>query len=266
MRGAAALVRAQWLTHTSYRVGVILSFVALAATIVPVYFIADALQPVVGTSIQGEGEQYFGFLVIGLASLYLVGAALTSLPEAVGGGIHSGTLEALFCTPASVPTILCGLVGFPLMWAGIRAAILVVMLAALGGSVVWTGLPLALVATVLTVLAYGGVGLMAAALVLAFRTAGPLLQGVLAASSLLGGVYYSTTVIPEPFDLLALFVPLTYGLRLVRRTLLEGAPVGSLVADGLALGALTAGLLALGALVFWMALSHSRRSGSLGQY
>lgn len=266
MRAAAALVRAQWLTHTSYRVGVILSFVALAATIAPVYFVADALQPVVGNSIQSEGEQYFGFLVIGLASLYLVGAALTSLPDAVGGGIQSGTLEALFCTPASVPSILCGLVGFPLLWAGIRASILVVMLAFLGGSVVWGGLPLAIVAAVLTVLAYAGVGLMAAALVLAFRTAGPLVQGVLAVSSLLGGVYYSTTVIPEPFDLLALLVPLTYGLRLVRRTLLEGAPLASLTGDGLALMGLTAGLLTLGGLAFWTALRHSRRSGSLGQY
>lgn len=266
MRAAAALVRAQWLTHTSYRVGVILSFVALAATIAPVYFIADALQPVVGNSIQAEGEQYFGFLVIGLASLYLVGAALTALPDAVGGGIHSGTLEALFCTPASVPSILCGLVGFPLLWAGIRAAVLVVMLALLGGGVVWTGVPVALAATLLTVLAYGGVGLMAAALVLAFRTAGPLVQGVLAGSSLLGGVYYSTTVIPAPFDVVALFVPLTYGLRLVRRGLLEGAPLATLGGDALALGLLTAGLLALGALAFWTALNHSRRSGSLGQY
>jgi len=266
VRAAAALVRAQWLTHTSYRVGVILSFLALLATIVPVYFVADALQPVVGDSIRSEGEQYFGFLVIGLASLYLVGAALTSLPDAVGGGIHSGTLEALFCTPAPVSSILCGLVGYPLLWAGIRAGILVVMLAVLGGTVVWVGLPLALLAAFVTVLAYFGVGLMAAALVLAFRTAGPLVQGVIAASSLLGGVYYSTTVIPEPFDVLALFVPLTYGLRLVRRTLLEGAPVASLAGDGLALGALTAGLFALGALAFWAALRHSRRSGSLGQY
>jgi len=266
MRSTIALVRAQWLTHASYRVGVILSFVALAATIAPVYFVADALQPVVGASIRTEGEHYFAFLVIGLASLYLVGAALTSLPDAVGGGIQSGTLEALFCTPASVPSILCGLVGFPLLWAGMRAAILVVMLAALGGSVAWTGVPLALVATLLTVAAYFGVGLMAAALVLAFRTAGPLVQGVVAASSLLGGVYYSTTVIPPPFDALAPFVPLTYGLRLVRRALLEGTPLVGLVGDGLALGALTAALLGLGAMAFWVALRHSRRSGSLGQY
>jgi hypothetical protein len=85
LRAVGALVRAQWLTHSSYRLGVVLSFVALAATIVPVYFVADALQPVVGDSIRTEGEHYFGFLIIGLASLYLVGAALTSLPDAVGG-------------------------------------------------------------------------------------------------------------------------------------------------------------------------------------
>jgi ABC-2 type transport system permease protein len=156
--------------------------------------------------------------------------------------------------------------GFPLLWAGVRGAILLVALALLEGPVHWAGFPLALVATLVTVLAYAGVGLMAAALILAFRTAGPLVQAVMAVSSLLGGVYYSTTVIPEPFDVLPLFIPLTYGLRLVRRTLLEGTPLSGLVGDSLALGILTLGLLALGSMAFWAALRHSRRNGSLGQY
>ena len=124
MRVALALVRANWLTQASYRFGLILSFLALAATVVPVYFIADALQPVVAASISNEGERYFGFLVIGLASLYLVGAGVTALPQAIASGIHSGTLEAMFSTRASVPSVIVGLAGFPILWAGLRATIL----------------------------------------------------------------------------------------------------------------------------------------------
>ena len=43
--------------------------------------------------------------------------------------------------------------------------------------------------------------------------------------SLLGGVYYSTSVIPEVVRPLASVVPLTYGLRALRRTLLSGEPL-----------------------------------------
>src|SRR5690606_41070222 len=86
MRVALALVRASWLTQASYRVGVVLSFLALVATVVPVYFVADALQPVVASSIRDEGERYFGFLVVGLASLYLVGASVSALPQSISSG------------------------------------------------------------------------------------------------------------------------------------------------------------------------------------
>lgn len=261
-----ALVRAHWLIHTSYRMGVILSFIALAGTIVPVYFVADALQPVVGESIREEGGHYFAFLVMGIASIHIIGAALTALPGAVSGGIQSGTLEALFCTPASITSILCGLVGYQLLWAGVRAFLLLLAIVPLGGEIFWRGFPPALGAAFLTTCAYFAVGLMAAALVLVFRTAGPLVHGVIAASSLLGGVYYSTTVIPAPFEWVAMAIPLTYGLRVARRSLLEAAPLESLRVDGLALFGLTTLLMIIGIAAFSLALDRSRRMGSLGQY
>lgn len=266
MRVALALVRASWLTQASYRVGVVLSFLALVATVVPVYFVADALQPVVASSIRDEGERYFGFLVVGLASLYLVGASVSALPQSISSGIHSGTLEALFSTRASVTSVMAGLAGFPLLWAGLRAGLLFACILPAGIEVHWARLPTAAVAVLLTVAAYIGVGLFAAALILVFRTAGPLIQGVLAASSLLGGVYYSTSVIPEPFGAFAHVVPLTYGLRIVRQGLFEGAPLAAAGPDGVKLAILAGVMLLGGVWCFRLALLHSKRAGSLGQY
>ena len=266
MREVAALVRAQWLTFSSYRLGVVLSLLALAATIVPVYFVAGALQPVVADSIQNEGRHYFGFLILGIATMYLVTPALVALPKAVTNGINSGTLEALFCTPTSVPRILGGLIGFEFCWAALRATIALALIQIVGVDIAWSHLPVAAVAVFLTVVAYLSVGLVAAALILMFRTAGPLVQGTLAVSSLLGGVYYSTTVIPEPFQFLAKVVPLTYGLRLSRRSLLDAAPLNSLTSDALFLMLLAGAMLVAGVMTFAIALRHARRFGTLGQY
>ena len=51
MRKILALVRVYWLTHTSYRMNVVFSVLGLGALFVPVYLVANALQPVVEPSI-----------------------------------------------------------------------------------------------------------------------------------------------------------------------------------------------------------------------
>ena len=65
MRSALALVRANFLTAASYRVAWIMSLAGLAFQIVPTYYISKVLDPVLGSSIKGEGSDYFGFLVMG---------------------------------------------------------------------------------------------------------------------------------------------------------------------------------------------------------
>ena len=46
MREALALIRASWNTALSYRLSMLLSLVSLLVTVVPLYFVANALQPV----------------------------------------------------------------------------------------------------------------------------------------------------------------------------------------------------------------------------
>jgi len=266
MREALALLRVGWLSAASYRLNLVFSIIGLGLTLVPIYFVAQALQPVAAASIRTEGGEYFGFLAVGLAVLFLVSSALMALPNAIGGGIASGTLEALLATPASLPAVLLGLVSFDLVWAAVRAGCMLLAALILGVRFTPLGLPLALAALVLTLAAYFGVSLVLTGMVLVFRTIGPLASGLIAASALLGGVYYSTSVIPSWIQSLSVAVPLTYGLRVMRQALLAGAGVETVGADLVALLAVSAGLLLAGALVFMAALRHSREQGSLGQY
>lgn len=266
MREAVALLRAGWLSAASYRLNLMFSLLGLGVSLVPVYFIAQALQPLTARSISGEGGHYFGFLAVGLAVFFLISSSLMSLPNAIGGGIASGTLEALLATPAPLPVILLGLVSFDMMWALIRAVCLLGAATLLGVRFELSGLPVALLALLLTIAAYFGLGLGLAAMILVFRTIGPMGSGLLAASGLLGGAYYSTTVIPSWIQQLSVLVPLTYGLRVMRKAMLAGTPAGALVADLTALGLSAAILLLIGGVCFGAALRHARGQGSLGQY
>src|SRR4051812_31079814 len=159
-RAAFALTRASWRTAKSYRVSFVLSFASLLVTIVPVYFVANALQPFMASVIAGEGREYFGFVLLGTAILTLVSPALSSFSSAVSGGLSSGFFEALLATPTSLPALLAGQTGYAFAWALARVVLLVAAGTALGIDVHWLRLPEALLITAIVVAAYGGIGLV----------------------------------------------------------------------------------------------------------
>jgi ABC-2 type transport system permease protein len=131
---------------------------------------------------------------------------------------------------------------------------------------VWSSaLPAALLLA-LIVLSYLPFGILAASLVLAFRTTGPFPTAILTVSALFGGVYYPTQVIPSWLEQVSIVVPLKYGLRALRRCLLDGA---SLTASAFDISILSVGtiiMMAISLVVFTWALRYAKRTGTLAQY
>jgi len=261
-----ALSRAAWLSATSYRVRILVSIVGIVLSIIPIFFVTDALQDVVSDSINTESSQYFAFAVVGMLALNFVGTAVTILPQQISSGITTGTLEALLSTRSRLPVLLAGLAAFPLIWTGLRSLVLLVAAWLMGAEVVWSQLFPSLLVVLLIVLAHLPFGLMGAALILAFRTAGPLAQGVLFLSAGLGGVYYSTTVIPSWLQTLSAFTPLAYGLRALRRMILRGEPISAVGADIGVLCLFAIVLTAASSAGFVVAFRYARRAGTLTQY
>lgn len=266
LRKVAALTRAAALTALSYRLALVLSLGGILFSLVPLFFVAEALQPTVAASIEDEGAHYFSFLVVGLAITAYIGFAMRSIPSAVSSGIGSGTLEALFTTPTRIPVLLAGMAGYDFIRTTVQALIMLAAVLVAGGTITWSGIPLSLLIVFLLLTAHASVGLVAAALHLAFRTSGPLVGATLALSTLLGGVYYSTSVIPDVIQPLAYLVPLTYGLRALRQSLLQGAELATVAADVVILAGFTIVLLTMGILAFRMGLRYARRAGTLAQY
>ena len=266
MREIIAFIRRDALVAASYRVGVMMSLVSLVALTVPVYFIAEAIQPLVGDAIASEGGQYFAFVIAGLATFQIVNAAVAAIPTALATGLRTGTFEALLTTPARLPALLAGMLGYPLLWSMARAIVLLTVAAALGAPFAPAGVALAPLIWLAIALAYVPFGLLASAFLVLTRTAGPIPAGVLTVSMFLGGVYYPTNVIPSWLQSVCDVVPLTYGLRALRRTMAGEALSIEVGADLAILGVLACVLLLGSMLVLEAALRHARRSGNLAQY
>ncbi len=262
-RALKALLRSDWLTASSYRIQLLISLLSLSLTVVPVYFVARALESTMARSIQGESQGYFGFVLFGTVVIALVSVTVSVLPAAIQSGVGSGTFEGLLLTRTKWPSLVVGLTAYQVLYGTARAVLVIVAGWALGASMTFSATPLAAVVLVLLVVVHWGIGLIGGALILYFRTSGPLSQIVVVATTLLGGTYYSTTSIPPEFRPLSLLVPASYGLRAMRRLLLDKASFADVAGDVMVLSAMTLAVLAIGGVMFSKALNHARRHGTL---
>lgn len=266
LRAIAALVRAAWLTAASYKLGFLFSLGSLVVTAVPMWLGANALQGTMAHVIEGEARSYAGFLFVGIAATLWIALACTQLAEELEGAVQSGRFEALTATRAPLPAILAGLSGYRVLFTAARSFVLLGSSALLGVAFSLRGLPLGLLTLVLLTLAYLPVGVLAAASMLAFRQHGVLPAATLAASSVLGGIYVPASALPDWLRWASAALPATYGVRALRRTLLEGAGLAQVGGDlaVLLLFIVLAGIPAV--VLFAMALRRSRRTGTLAQY
>lgn len=266
LRAVGALTWASWRASLTYRLKTVLSLGSLLASIVPIYFVANALQSTMSDAIQAEGGQYFGFLVVGMMTFSFMGTAVNRLPSVVSSGIGNGTLEALFSTPPSFPVLLSGMAGYGFVWTAAKSVLFLVAAWLLGANLSLVHAPEAAGILALIVLAHLPFGILGAAAVMAFRTSGPLATGVMAVSGLLGGVYYPTRVVPSWIEPVSQLLPVTYGLRALRKVLLEQQPLPSVAGDVAVLASFAVVLLAVSLLAFRYAFRYARRTGTLAQY
>jgi ABC-2 type transport system permease protein len=266
MHKVVALLRASTLHAFSYRLALVFSLLGLLAITIPLYLVADALHPYMEGVIQGEASNYFAFVLIGIFLFNLITPMAGQLGGVIGSSISTGTLEALLSTATRLPTLFAGLLSYNLCWQVARGGVLLLFGAMLGAELMWSQLLFGSLIIVLTLLSYLAVGIVAGAMVLVFRTAGPLSMIVLTLSGLLGGVYYPTHVIPSWIETISLFIPLTYGLRSLRRMVLNGAPFQAVLPDVATLAIFSLILLLVSSGIFAMAYRYARRTGTLTHY
>jgi ABC-2 type transport system permease protein len=266
MRKIFAMMRASWQAASSYKLNMVWSLLALVISVIPLYYVTRAFQPFMASRIQGEGGQFFAFVLVGQIAFWSLSSAMTTLPGTISASIGSGTLELLLSTPTRLPTLFAGMVSYTFTLTAVRCLLLLTTGWVLGATIAWDKLAIAAVILGLIVVTYLCIGVIVAAMVLAFRFTGPVVQAVLVSSALLGGVYYPTRVIPSWIREISDFIPLTYGLRALRGTLLEEASLSAVAGDVGMLLLFCVTLLAASSLAILLALDYSKRAGTLSQY
>ncbi len=267
MAVASAFLKRDLSQALSYRLSFLMQFGGIFLSVAIFYFLSRLFSTAVAPQLEAYGGDYFSFVLIGLAFTGFLGLSLSSFASSIREGQVMGTLEIMLLSPTRLSAILLSSSLWAYLLTTLRVVIyLLVGALVFGASLGQANVGSALLVMLLSIASFSGIGILSAAIVLLVKKGDPISWVLGSASSLLAGVYYPVSVLPEWLEPLSRILPLTYALDAMRLAMLQGYSIYELRFDILVLLGFTVVLTPLAFLVFRKALKRAKIEGSLIQY
>jgi ABC-2 type transport system permease protein len=261
-----AFLRRDYRIYLSYRASFVLQAFGIVFPLALFFYLGRVVDQTRFGSQQNLSGGYFGYVVVGLALLTIVQASLSSFSRKLREEQMSGTFEALMATPRSPSLIVLSSATYELLRATVTGLTMIVAGVVLFGLRLDLG-PGSIAVTVVGLVGclglFASLGVAVAAFTVVIKQTAALLGMVVGGLALLGGVYFPIEVLPAPLEQVAAALPFTWGLDVLRASLLGGtvdpAQLGGLLASAVL-------LLPVALLGFTMAVRRARRTGTLAEY
>ncbi len=253
--------------EVSYKLSFLLQFVGIFLSVFMFYFLARLVDGSTQPSLATYNGDYFAFVLIGVAfSLYFT-VAISGFAKNLRDAQTTGTLEAMLLTPTDLPTIIISSCLWDYLFTTLRVLIYLLLGMFVFGANLGHGNYLgALVVLLLTIIAFSGLGILAASFIMVTKRGDPVTTIVGGVGLLLGGVYYPVELLPGWLQVCAALIPVTYALRAMRQALLNNAPWSVLLPDIGILAIFCAVLVPLSLATFRLAVRLAKTDGSLAHY
>ncbi len=265
LAAAATMIRRDWLIFVSYRLRFIAVLLGTFFTLTLMYYfsrlVGGGVKPFNGP------DDYYAYAVVGLVILAVLNSVLAGPPGMVRAELMAGTFERLYVSPFGPIAALVSTLLFPFVFALINAIIMLVFAGIVFGlNIEWDTAPLAIPLAAAGALAFLPFGVLLLALVLLVKQAASGTTWVIAGISLVAGLYFPVTLLPDWIQWASDVQPFTPATELLRHTLVGTPLTHSAGVDLLKLFGFTAVLLPASVLVLRWAISVGRRRGTLMEY
>jgi len=171
----------------------------------------------------------FPFILIGIAVNGYMTTYLICFAQTIRGNQPLGTLKMVLVTPTSPVAFILYSSLYPAVRAALDITLYLLLGAIIGLSLVHANVPAMLVLFLLSVGAFGSIGILSASFTLIFKKGDPLLWLFTGLSGLLGGAYYPIEVLPRLLRYAAQLLPITHVLIGMRTALLGGVSIAQLL-------------------------------------
>ena len=259
---AFAIVRRDFLTDLSYRFRFAGQLITAFTSVALFYYLSRLVK--VGFS---SAEAYFGFAVIGIVILQVLNSTLIGPPTSIRQELVAGTWERLLLSPFGAVRSVVAVMLYPMF----RACVLGVVTLGVAASVFglklhWETAFLAIPAAIIATAAFIPFGVLMAGLILMTKQAARGAAWVLTGVSLVGGLYFPTTLLPSWIRWVSEVQPFTPAVDLLRYLLVDTPLRESAWIEVAKLVGFTAVLTPLALALVGAVLRVTRRKGTIIEY
>lgn len=218
---AAAIVRRDFLLMTSYRFRFFTQLLTAFFSLTLFYYISRLVD--LGNGI--SSDEYFAFAVTGLMTLQVINSTLLTPSMTLRQELVAGTFEKVTLSPFGAVAGIVSMMLFPLLYT----LVIVILMLAFAGLVFglaleWSTAALSIPIGLLAALAFAPFGVLMISGVLVAKQAMSGSNWVVAAISLVGGLYFPVALLPSWIQWMSDVQPFTPAVDLMRSVLL-GLPM-----------------------------------------
>lgn len=259
-----AFLRRDLKIAASYRLSLVLVILGGLLTLTTLHFLAAVMRdaPALG---RYRGD-YFSFALIGVAVTASLRSLQTSFSHRLREAQTDGSLEILLASPLSTFRLVLHLAAYPILSALVRASGLLLAGALLfnaGLRVNWLSFGITLA---LSLLCFGAIGLLSAAVVLIFKRTDPFTYVLDSLSYLFCGIIYPVEVMPAALQWVSRLLPATYAVKALREAALQHGSFAEVRSGLEALMVFCILLWPIAALSLSWARRHVERTGTLAYW
>ena len=260
---AAAICKRDFLVFATYRTRFFTTFFATAVSLTLFYYVSR----LVSSPRIGSPDDYYAFVVVGIVIFTMLTSTLTTPVATLRAELQAGTFERMVLSAFGPIRSIASLLIFPVMLAFVTALLAVAYAGALFGlDLRWSTAPAAIPVALMGALAFAPFGLLMASAVVLFKQTNAGASLFMTAVTLLAGVYFPVSLLPDWIEWASSVQPFTPAVDLLRNVLV-GTPLrDSLALDLAKLIGFTAVLLPVSLLALRGALARSRRKGTIIEY
>jgi len=209
---------------------------------------------------------YLSFVILGYSFNGFLLATAVRGANSIYEEQTQGTVELLFLTPANRFVWMAAKASSTIYTSVIDLALVAIFGSALFGLKLRAGPPAALtalLAILLTVVALQGVSFILGGIGMIFKQSHAIEVFLIPVFTFLSGMLFPVEALPGWVQLFSYAFPLTYGLHIVRRSLLLDLQIGALASDFIGLIACAAVYIPIGYLMFNSLERNAKRLGVL---
>ena len=264
-RVAGAFLRMDFKLATAYPMMLAMTLIQ-ATTAVVIYLFVSRLVGVEGASVGGD---YFTFVVIGIIATQFITAALLGLGTALVRAVQEGRFEMLLIEPIRWRVLPLAMIQWPILLQLVICSFVLTVACLMVADIRVAGLPMAALILLLGTLAGIAVSVLAASIRVLAKQGDPVIGLYVIAASILSGVYFPVSALPDKLELLSYVIPNTYVLNALRQVLMPGGdalPGGSPWIAVAALAAFNVVVFPIAIWLFGRSMEYGRKMGVLAAY